>query len=100
MKPRFHSPSEAIDALVEELNQEARNQLKLLLETKHLYQKVTINAEQIIRENRDRISESRDIALQTNISFNRIIGDPFMPTNEPLHFESKYHGSISSLQLV
>jgi hypothetical protein len=48
---------EANAKVIKDLNHAARTQLQLLLETKHLYQKVTIHADRIIDEARQRVTE-------------------------------------------
>jgi hypothetical protein len=99
----FHFYSDARDALIEYLNQEAPRQLKILLEIKHLYQKVTIDADTIIKEiliRLERSSDEREFQKQSNDCLTQTIEDRFFLIVHPVQFVAKHGAVVPTVQLL
>jgi len=99
MSFRSLTSSQARSTLIEDLNRQARDQLKLLLETKHLYQKVTIDVEKIIGEISQLVNEAV-VRKQFQHDLMQIPSLRFTPTDRPLKFEKEWGSSVSTLQLL
>jgi hypothetical protein len=87
--PRYYSPSEAVTEFLKRLNDATARELRGLLQAKHIYQKVSVDPNDLVEEVKRAVVASELMAFETRLR--RILnGTRFAPSlHGPLHMAER-----------